>query len=234
MTATVIDLSHVLYDGMPVYPGLPRPTIELHLEHGASRARYEQQAEFGIGRCSFVGNTGTYLDSPYHRYADAPDVSALPLDRLVNLATAVVDARAEAGRGRCLEPSLAAAPPLAGRAVLVRTGWDERWGTAAYWEPGPYLGSGIVQELVRQRPALVGVDFWNVDDPSDPRRPAHTTLLGAGIPIVEHLRALGDVPAGARCFIVPLAVRGAPSMPVRAFALSDRAPAQRARQPRPG
>jgi kynurenine formamidase len=215
----VIDLSHPIRDGMPTYPGLPRPVVEFHVDHAASRPHYDHQAEFAIGRVELVGNTGTYLDSPFHRYPDGPDIAALPLDRLVDLPTVVVDARAAADTGRCLDLVLASAGPLAGRAVLIRTDWDRRWGTEAYWQPGPYLGQVTRQQLVHARPALVGVDFWNVDDPGDTARPAHTQLLGAGIPIVEHLTNLAAVPAEARTFVVPLAIEGAPSVPVRAFAL---------------
>jgi arylformamidase len=215
----VVELSHPIRDGMPAYPGLPRPIVGFHVDHAASRPHYEDQAEFAIGKLELVGNTGTYLDSPFHRYPDGPDIAALPLDHLVDLPTVVIDARAQAAAGRCLDLSLASAGPLAGRAVLIRTGWDRRWGTEAYWQPGPYLGPVTLQQLVHARPALVGVDCWNVDDPKDPTRPAHTQLLGAGIPIVEHLTRLGDVPAGARTFVVPLAIESAPSVPVRAFAL---------------
>jgi arylformamidase len=215
----VIDLSHPIHDGMAAYPGLPRPVIGLHTDHATSRPHYNDQAEFAIGRFEFVGNVGTYLDSPFHRYPEGADVSELPLAGLVDLATVVVDAREEAGRQRRLDPLLAAVGPLAGRAILIRTRWDRRWGTDAYWEPGPYLGEVVLTQLVHARPAVVGVDFWNIDDPQDPGRPAHTQLLGAGIPVVEHLTRLGDIPDGARTFFVPLAIKEAPSVPVRAFAI---------------
>lgn len=217
MRRTVIDLSHPIHDGMAPYPGMPRPVIGLHTDHAASRSRYQGQAEFAIGRFELVGNVGTYLDSPFHRYPDGADVSDLPLQRLVDLPTLVVDATDTARRHRQLDPLLA--DPLAGRAVLIRTGWDERWGTDAYWEPGPYLGEVVLQQLVHARPAVVGVDFWNVDDPQDPSRPAHTQLLGAGITVVEHLTRLGDIPDGAHTFFVPLPIKRAPSVPIRAFAI---------------
>ena len=221
MRRDIVDISHRIADGMPVFPGLPRPVVDLHVDHAASRPRYAGRAEFAIGHVDWVGNVGTYLDSPFHRFPGMPDVSELPLDRLVDLPTVVVDARAAAAAGRRLDVALPPGP-LAGRAVLVRTGWDARWGTAAYWEPGPYLGPAVVEQLLHHRPALVGVDFWNVDDPDDPARPVHTALLGAGLPIVEHLTRLdgagdGD---GMRTFVVPLAVAGAPSFPVRAFVLN--------------
>jgi kynurenine formamidase len=222
VTSTVIELSHPIHHDMPTYPGLPRPEVRLHLDHAESRPTYDHQAEFAIGRVALVGNTGTYLDSPYHRYPDGPDVSQLPLTRLVDLPTVTIDVRTAADRGRRLDLDLALAHvgPLAGRAVLFQSGWDRRWDTDAYWEPGPALGPATVQQLLAHRPALVGVDFWNVDDPHDPARPVHTALLGAGIPIVEHLHSLDTIPAGARTFFVPLAISRAPSLPVRAFAIA--------------
>jgi kynurenine formamidase len=220
MKPTVIELSHPIHHDMPTYPGLPRPEVQLHLDHATSRPHYDHRAEFAIGRIALVGNTGTYLDSPYHRYPDAPDVSQLPLTRLVDLPTVIISARTAADQQRRLDLVLAHVGPLTGRAILFHTGWDQRWATDAYWEPGPYLGPATVQQLLHHRPALVGVDFWNVDDPDDPRRPVHTALLGAGIPIVEHLHSIDAIPAGARTFFVPLAISRAPSLPVRAFAIS--------------
>jgi arylformamidase len=217
---TVIELSHPIHDGMPTYPGLPRPEVQLHLDHAASRPHYDHRAEFAIGRISLVGNTGTYLDSPYHRYPEAPDVSQLPLTQLVDLPTVVIDARPAVDRGRRLDLVLAHPGPLTGRAILFHTGWDRRWDTDPYWEPGPYLGPTTVQQLLHHRPDLVGVDFWNVDDPHDPRRAVHTALLGAGIPIVEHLHSLDTIPAGARTSFVPLAISRTPSLPIRAFAVA--------------
>jgi arylformamidase len=219
MNPTIIELSHPIHDDMPTYPGLPRPEVRLHLDHADSQPHYDHQAEFAIAKIALVGNTGTYLDSPYHRYPDAPDVSQLPLTQLVDLHTVVIDARTAAEPGRRLDLVLAQAGPLTGRAILFHTGWDQRWATDTYWEPGPYLGPATVQQLLHHRPALVGVDFWNVDDPDDPQRPVHTALLGAGIPIVEHLHSLDTIPTAARTFFVPLAIRGAPSLPIRAFAL---------------
>jgi kynurenine formamidase len=220
MAGAVVELSHEITHGMTTYPGLPRPVIGLHTDHAASRPHYGGRAEFAIGRFELVGNVGTYLDSPYHRYVDGPDVSDIPLDRLVDLPVVVIDARTAAARRRRIDLSPAASQPLAGRAVLVRTGWDDRWGTDAYWEAGPYLGPTLVQQLLHGGPAVVGVDCWNVDDHLDPGRPVHTALLAAGIPVVEHLRRLGDVPEGGRLFVVPPAIRGAPSVPVRVFALA--------------
>lgn len=220
MRPTVIDLTQTIYHDMPTYPGLPRPVIGLHLDHASSRQSYDHRAEFAIGSLDLVGNTGTYLDSPFHRYPDAPDISQLRLDRLVDLPTTVIDAHEEVQVQRRLDLVLALAGPLAGRAVLFHTRWDRRWGTDGYWEPGPYLGPTTRQQLVHHRPALVGVDFWNVDDPGDLGRPVHSALLAGGVPIVENLRNLDRIPIGATTSFVPLPIRGAPSLPIRAYAVA--------------
>lgn len=210
-----VDLSHRIEDGMAGYPGLPAPRVGAFLTHTLSRSRYAGKAEFFIGRVEMVGNTGTYLDSPFHRYAEGADLSQLPLEALAGLPGLVVDApelRAPV-RLECAEEE------VRGRAVLVRTGWDRRWGTPRYWELGPYLASESLELLIRAGAALVGVDFWNVDDTEDLSRPAHTRLLAAGILIVEHLANLGALPReGFRFFAVPPAVVRGSSFPVRAFA----------------
>jgi arylformamidase len=212
-TMTLIEISHTIRHGMATYPGLPRPVISLHTSHHDSTDGVA--SGFAIGRLDMVGNTGTYLDSPYHRFSDRPDVSRIGLRRLVDLPVTLVDVRS-AVLDRAVRVELAPAD-IAGRAVLFHTGWDTRWGSDRYWEPGPYLAADMLDVLIIGRPALVGVDFWNVDDTTASDRPAHTRLLGADIPIVEHLCHLGDVPDQARAFVVPLAVEGAPSTPVRAF-----------------
>ncbi len=187
-TSRFVDLSHPIESGQPGYPGLPAPRIEAYLTRAASRANYQDQAEFEISRIEMVGNTGTYLDSPYHRFEGRPDVAELPLETVTGLPGHRLDGRlGPDGRSVALDlPS-----GLAGAAVLIRTGWDARWGTPAYWEPGPFVGAVAVGALIEANVALVGVDFWNVDDTGDPARPAHTRLLDAGILIVEHLRGLG-------------------------------------------
>jgi arylformamidase len=213
----LVDLSHPLHNGMPAYPGLPGPRIEPLISHAASRAGYGGEAEFEITRLFLAGNTGTYLDSPYHRDPGAPDLASLPLAATTALPGLCLDARmGQDGRGIevDVEPG-----ELAGRAVLLRTGWDDRWGRPAYWRPGPYLAPVLVERLVAAGAALVGIDAWNVDDTTDPSRPAHTRLLRAGILIVEHLTGLGGLPrSGFRFTAAPLAVHGAASIPVRAYA----------------
>ena len=210
----VVDLSHPIEDGMAGYPGLPGPRVVPHLTHEDSRGRYAEGTEFTITRYEFVGNVGTYVDAPFHRYRDGIDISELPLERLVGREPLVLDA-SPTGREVVLDVDPAA---VRGRAVLVRTGWDAAWATDAYWEPGPYLATATAEALAAAEPALVGVDFWNVDDTTGNARPVHSVLLAAGVPIVEHLCRLDQVATGARVSVVPLAVRGAGSFPVRAFA----------------
>jgi arylformamidase len=211
-----VDLSFPLEDGMPVYPGfLPEPRIGAILDHDASRDRYQGKAEFYLGKVEMSGNTGTYLDAPFHRHRDREDLAGLPLERLAGLPGIVVDASEEAAPVEIGLPG----DEIRGRAVLVRAGWDRRWGSDAYWEPDPWLSATSLDLLVDGGAALVGVDWTNVDDTTDPIRPAHTRLLGAGIPIVEHMTRLDALPRdGFRFFAVPpTIVRGA-SFPVRAFA----------------
>lgn len=211
----LVDLSHPIRTGEGGFPGLPAPHIEPYLTHAASRDRYGGLAEFEISRLSMVGNTGTYIDSPAHRFAGAPDVADLPLDRLAALPGAIIDVGV--GTERAIDVALPA--DIAGRAVLFRTGWDRRRGTPAYWEPGPFVPASLAEALVAAGVALVGTDAWNLDDTEDLARPAHTTLLRAGVPIVEHLRGLDALPLrGFRFFAVPAPIVGAVSLPVRAFA----------------
>ena len=211
-----VELNHILYDGMPVYPGLPAPRIGAFRDHAASRPSYRDQAEFYLGTIEMPCNVGTYLDSPFHRYADGEDLSRIPLESLAGLPGIVLDAEVAPHRAATVQ---AAEEDLQGRAVLIRTGWDQRWGTERYWEPGPYLSAASLELLLRARPALVGVDFWNIDDTQDPARPAHTRLLGAGILIVEHLANLRPLPrTGFRFSAIPLRIARGASFPVRAFA----------------
>jgi arylformamidase len=216
MTRRFIDLSHAVESGVSGYPGLPAPRIEPFISHAASRPQYGGLAEFEISRLFLVGNTGTYLDSPYHRFPGAADIAQVPLESIAGLAGQCIAAR-YGPDGRAVELDLPA--DIAGAAVLIRTGWDQRWGTPRYWEPGPYLTGPSAELLVAAGVRLIGVDCWNVDDTRDPARPVHTVLLAAGIPVVEHLTnlaALGVMPF--RFFAVPAPIRGAASLPVRAFA----------------
>lgn len=211
-----VDLSFPIEDGMPTLPGvLPEVRIGAYLDHDASRERYQGKAEFLLGRHDIPGNTGTYVDAPFHRHRDREDLSRLSLERLAGLPGIVIDAPAEAAP---IEIPLTA-EDVRGHAVLVRTGWDRHWGTEGYFEGDPWISSTALDLLIEGGATLLGVDFNNVDDTTDLERPAHTRLLGAGIPIVEHLRGLEALPVdGFRFFAVPPAIVGGASFPVRAFA----------------
>lgn len=214
----LIDLSHPLEPGMPAYPGLPVPHFGTHFTHEESAARgtYAPGTTFQIATYAIGGNTGTYLDAPFHRHPTMPDLAGLPLDKLADLPGVVVTARQEGAIGAEAFAGL----DLHGKAVLVRTAWAARWGGDDYFRSGPFLPTATCESLVEAGAALVGIDCANIDDMGDPARPAHTILLQAGIPIVEHLRGLDQLPAaGFRFFAVPPAIRGGTSFPVRAFAL---------------
>lgn len=204
---------------MSAYPGFPPAKLGALLTHEESRPRYEGKAEFFISRVEMVGNTGTYLDSPFHRFPGGADLSQIPLEKVAGLEGLTLDPKPAEGRAVTIDcPD----DELKGRAVLIRTGWDRRWGTESYWELGPFLGAECLDLLVRARPTLVGVDFWNVDDTTDPARPAHTRLLEAGILIVEHLANLAALPrTGFKFYAVPLRIVRGASFPVRAFAELD-------------
>jgi kynurenine formamidase len=211
-----VELNHILEDGMVAYPGLPSPKIGAFLDHEASRSRYNDQAEFYLGRVEMVCNLGTYLDSPFHRYPDGRDLSQIPLERVAGIPGIVLDGVVSSNRSITLQ---ADPSELDGKAVLIRTGWDKRWGTDGYWEPGPFLSEKSIDLLIRSRVDLVGVDFWNVDDTMDPARPAHTRLLASDILIVEHLCNLSVLPrTDFKFYAVPLRIVRGASFPVRAFA----------------
>ncbi len=215
----IVDLSHPIEHGMVTYPGLPAPEISEHLTREASRERYAPGTEFSIGRITMVANTGTYVDSPFHRFADGADLAQLPLERMVDVPGTVVrvaqDVRAIGVPD--LQPD-----DVRGRAVLFHTGWDRHWRTDAYGSDSPFLTREAAEWLVAQGAALVGIDSLNIDDATDGSRPAHTVLLEAGIPIVEHLTGLDSLPAsGFRLHAAPSAVIGFGTWPVRVYALID-------------
>lgn len=215
----VVDLSHPLEPDMSMFPGLPAPRVTAHLSRETSQAHYVPGTTFLISRIELVGNTGTYLDTPFHRYEHGADATRIPLSRMVHVPGQVVRPRLRHGR-----PVVDVADllefELKGRAVLVHSGWDRRWKTPAYAEPGPYLTAAAAQHLSSVGAALVGIDAMNVDDMADPSRPVHSILLGAGIPIVENLCNLGELPPeGFFVHAAPVAVAGAGSFPVRAYAL---------------
>ena len=214
----LVDLSHAVEDGMTTYPGLPGPEIGAHLTFDDSVATYAPGTEFTIGRITMVSNTGTYLDTPAHRYRDGFDLAALPLERCADLPAVVVDGP-PAGE-QAFGPDAFGDLAVAGAAVLLRTGWSRHWRTEAYGDPGhPFLTADGARRLVDAGAGLVGIDAVNIDDTRGGERPAHSLLLAAGIPVVEHLTALDRLPAtGARFTAVPPGVRGMGTFPVRAFA----------------
>lgn len=213
----LIDLSHVVESGVVTYRGLPAPVVCDYLSREASREHYAEGTEFQIDRIEMVGNTGTYLDSPFHRFADGKDLSELELGAVAELPGLVV--RVTGMQGRSV-PRAAFAPfDVRGKAVLVHTGWAAHWGMDRYFEGHPFLTEDAARYLRDAGAALVGIDSLNIDDTSDGRRPVHTTLLGAGIPIVEHLRGLEQLPVeGFRFSAVPVKVRRMGAFPVRAYA----------------
>ena len=217
MTRVLVDLSHPIVAGMTTYPGLPGPTVETHVSREESAARMAPGVSFHIARLSMVANTGTYVDAPFHFHDTGPDVAALALERLVDVPAVVVDATDRLAVGADAFAGL----DLAGVAVLVRTGWSRHWGTDAYLSSdNPHLTADAVDLLVGAAPALVGIDSLNIDAVTDTSRPAHHRLLGAGIPVVEHLTALDALPPrGARVTVLPAPVVGMGTMPVRAVAV---------------
>lgn len=211
-----IDLSHPVEPGMLMYPGLPAPVITDHLSRADSRAHYAEGTEFHIARVAMVGNTGTYIDTPFHRFETGDDLAALDLSALAELPGILIRA---GDRGRRLDADLFERVDVAGHAVLVHTGWARHWPTEAYLQGHPFLTERAAEVLRDAGAALVGIDSFNIDDTADGRRPVHTTLLGAGIPIVEHLHGLEALPeSGFRFSAVPAPVRAMGSFPVRAYA----------------
>jgi kynurenine formamidase len=213
----LVDVSHAIEPGMVTYKGLPGPIVSDFLTREASRAHYSDGTTFAIGRVDMVANTGTYVDAPFHRFAEGKDVGSLPLEALADLEGIVVDATRA---GRAVGPELFDGRELGGRAVLVHTGWSRLWRTPGYFEGHPYLTRDAAQRLAEARPAVVGIDSLNIDDTRDGARPAHSLLLEAEIPIVEHLANLDALPPrGFRFHCAPAPFRGLGSFPVRAYAV---------------
>lgn len=212
-----IDLSHTVEDSMITYKGLPAPIICDYLSREQSRATYAEGTEFQIGKIELVANTGTYIDSPFHRYADGHDLSELDLAVLANLDATLF--RLTGSVERAINRNAFAAADVRGKAVLVHSGWDRHWRTDRYFEGHPFLTEDAARYLKEAGALLVGIDSYNIDDTADFRRPAHTILLGAEIPIVEHLCGLEQLPTdGFRFTAVPVKVKGMGTFPVRAYA----------------
>jgi kynurenine formamidase len=215
---TLIELSHVIEDGMVTYKGLPAPHVCDWLSREASRASYETGTEFQIGEITLVGNTGTYLDTPFHRYADGEDLADVGLERLVDLPGMVVRAPTDGA----IDAGVFEGLDVAGKAVLVHTGWSRHWRTPAYYEGHPFLTGAAADRLVEGGAVLVGIDSHNIDDTRGRTRPVHSRLLGAGVLIVEHMCALESLPDGPfRFHAAPPRIRAFGTFPVRAFAVVD-------------
>lgn len=214
----LLDLSHAISDGMVTYPGLPGPVITDHLSRMDSRAQYAAGTEFHIGRIDMVANTGTYLDVPSHRFEEGFDLSGLPLDAVADLPGVCV-----ASSSRSIGVSAFDGLSLRGVAVLVSTGWDRHWGSETYGDPShPHLTRDAATFLVEMGVRLVGIDSVNIDATDGGERPVHSTLLEAGVLVVEHLTGLDRlVGRSFRFFAVPPKVEGMGTFPVRAFALID-------------
>ena len=216
----LIDVCHSIEDGMITYKGLPAPAISDHLTREDSRGRYAPGTEFHIGQIEMVGNTGTYLDTPFHRYARGKDLAQLDLYSVANLEGIVL---------RCLDQQEIDAArftglDVTGKAVLLHTGWDKHWRTDEYLSGNhPFLSADAATFLAKNGAALVGIDSYNIDSTRDGSRPTHSILLGHDIPVVEHLCGLGDLPdSGFKFFAVPVKVKRFGTFPVRAFGLVSR------------
>ena len=215
----IIDLSHRLEAGMPVYPGLPAPKFNVFLSHRneAHQANYAPGVTFQIASYEFGGNTGTYVDAPFHRHPEGADLMHVPLEKLVNVPGILVRVNNDGPIG----PDHFRNVDVDAKAVLIRTDWSKRW-QRDYFMSGPYLTADACDVLVQTGVTLVGIDCANIDNMKDPERPAHTILLGAGVPIVEHLRCLDKLTGKRfRFFAAPPAIEGGTSFTVRAFAIAD-------------
>jgi arylformamidase len=214
----IVDLSHVIEDGMTTYPGLPAPHICDFWTRDESAAKYDDGSSFHIGRIDMVANTGTYVDAPFHRYADGADLADLALSSLADLPGIVV--RQPWDKAIAVDVSAFEGLDVRAKAVLVHTGWDRHWRTERYGENHPFLTPSAADWLIERGAVLVGIDSNNIDDTRERARPVHTKLLGAGIVICEHMTEFGQLPdEGFRFSAVPPKVRGMGSFPVRAYAV---------------
>ena len=219
MYRRLIDLSHEVEHGMITYKGLPAPIICDFLSREYSRKHYAAGTEFNIGKIEMVANTGTYVDSPFHRFADGIDLSELPLESLADLEGVVVRAQ---NLGRAISANTFSGIPVKGKAVLVHTGWARHWRTDHYFESHTFLTKDAAEFLAASGAAFVGIDTYNIDDTTDGTRPVHTALLGNRIPICEHMRGLENLPdRGFRFHAAPVKIKAFGTFPVRAYAVLD-------------
>lgn len=214
---TFIDLSHTVEHGLITYKGLPAPIICDYLSREASKSLYADGTQFQIGKIEMVTNTGTYIDSPFHRYADGKDLSQVQIEAMTDLDAIVV--HAPFVQSRAVDVDKFVNKEIRGRAVLVHTGWDIHWNTDQYFENSPFLTEAAANYLRDARVNLVGIDAHNIDDTSGKSRPVHTILLGAEILIVEHLCNLAALPDEGFTFsATPPKFKGVGTFPVRAMA----------------
>jgi arylformamidase len=219
MRNKLIDLSHEVEDGMVTYKGLPAPIICDFLSRDDSRRHYANGTEFNIGRIDMVANTGTYVDSPFHRFADGMDLAQLPLESMADLEGVVVRVHEY---GRAIPTAAFEGADLAGKAVLIHTGWSRHWRTDQYFDGHPFLTKEAAQYIAGSGAAFVGIDTFNIDDITDGARPAHTILLGQRIPICEHMCGLENLPDQQfRFHAAPVKVKAFGTFPVRAYAVLD-------------
>ena len=205
---------------MTTYAGLPGPHICDFWTREGSAANYDDGSTFQIGRIDMVANTGTYVDSPFHRYPEGKDLSELPLRSLADLPGIMV--RQPWENDIAVDVPAFEGVEIAGKAVLVHTGWDRHWRSDRYGDGHPFLTAEAADWLIGNGAALVGIDSNNIDDTRQRARPVHSRLLGADIPICEHMTGLGQLPdEGFRFSAVPARVRGMGSFPVRAYAVLD-------------
>jgi kynurenine formamidase len=216
----IFDLSHKLVPNMPAYPGLPIPKFNVFLAHGdaGKHANYAPGTSFQIAAYEIGGNTGTYVDAPFHRHPHGHDLASVPLEKLANVPGMVIPAPEDGP----IEPAIVSRFAVRGKAVLLHTNWSRRWDTGDYFRSGPFLTAAACEHLAHAGATLVGIDCANIDSMQDPARPAHTILLAAGIPIVEHLCGLDQIEGRHfRFFAVPPAIEGGTSFPVRALAICE-------------
>ena len=215
----LIDVSHSIEDGMITYKGLPAPVITDHLSRAASRNHYAPGTEFHIGKIEMVANTGTYLDTPFHRFARGKDLAGLDLYSVANLDGLVVRVKEKE-----IGVDVFSGLEIKNKAVLLHTGWDKHWRTEEYWSGNhPFVNAEAATFLAKNGAALVGIDSYNIDAITDASRPAHSILLGHDIPIVEHLCGLSALPdTGFKFFAVPVKIKQFGTFPVRAFGLVAR------------
>lgn len=218
MPSLLIEVNHVVEHGMVTYQGLPAPEISDFLSREDSRTKYAAGTEFQIGTITMVANTGTYVDAPFHRFAEGADLAGLPLESVAHVPGVVVRVL----EGKSIHQVVFKGIDVRQKAVLIHTGWDRHWRTERYFSGHPFLTRDAAEYLASQKARLVGIDSYNIDDTEDNTRPAHTVLLGAGIPLCEHLCDLARVPeSGFYFYAVPVRVKRFGSFPVRAFALVE-------------